>query len=77
MDHALATLNSLADPERGETSKTRDTSIRAYITAIQGLPEESKALLVDDPGQAFEVRMVVSWLRQRTSANNYDEASTT
>ncbi|KAJ4155689.1 hypothetical protein LMH87_000923 [Akanthomyces muscarius] len=55
MDHALAILNSLADPGASETVKRRDAEIRGYISGTGDMPQASKAALRDDPRRAFEV----------------------
>lgn len=60
MDHALAMLNSLADPGASETVKNRDAEIRGYISGTGSIPQASKAALRDDPRRAFEVGCVAT-----------------
>lgn len=65
MDHALAILNSLADPGASETVKRRDAEIRGYISGTSDMPQASKAALRDDPRRAFEVGCVAAMFAQQ------------
>ncbi|OAR03149.1 hypothetical protein LLEC1_06014 [Akanthomyces lecanii] len=60
MDHALAILNSLADPGASETAKNRDAEIKGYIAGTASIPQASKAALLDDPRRAFELTAAIA-----------------